>query len=72
MRQDNITMFQDTMRTVEQGYYTIGNEKKKMKRPYPNPKLLNMFMFLAGAGTPVKTWILSALPLRDTGSYHMT
>ena len=31
MRQDNITMFQDTMRIVEQGYYTIGNEKKKMK-----------------------------------------
>ncbi len=31
MRQDNIEMFQDTMRILEQGYYTIGSKKVKLK-----------------------------------------
>ena len=31
MRQDNIEMFQDTMRILEQGYYTIGNQRIELK-----------------------------------------
>ena len=31
MRQDNIEMFQDTMRILEQGYYTIGDQKIELK-----------------------------------------
>ena len=31
MRQDNIEMFQDTMRILDQGYYTIGDRKIKLK-----------------------------------------
>ena len=31
VRQDNIEMFQDTMRILEQGYYTIGGKKVKLK-----------------------------------------
>lgn len=31
MRQDNIEMFQDTMRILEQGYYTIGDQRIELK-----------------------------------------
>ncbi len=31
MRQDNIAMLQDTMRILDQGYYTIGSQKIKLK-----------------------------------------
>ncbi len=31
MRQDNIAMFQDTMRILDQGYYTIGNQRIRLK-----------------------------------------
>ena len=31
MRQDNIAMFQDTMEILNQGYYKIGDESRKLK-----------------------------------------
>ena len=31
MRRDNIAMFQDTMEILNQGYYKIGDESRKLK-----------------------------------------
>ena len=31
MRQDNIAVFQDTMKILKQGYYKIGDESRKLK-----------------------------------------
>ena len=31
MRQDNIAVFQDTMKILNQGYYKIGDESRKLK-----------------------------------------
>ena len=31
MRQDNIAVFQDTMKILNQGYYNIGDESRKLK-----------------------------------------
>lgn len=44
IRQDNIAMLQDTMRILDQGYYTIGNKRIKLKLSREQMEAANVYL----------------------------